>query len=144
LLNASSPIHNSHTMLIELWERLRGYDKWIDVAASIESSKMRRIAHNGRDGSVSYSYNSGNQLTWIDVQGAKHYAQFTVDDQSPLYELVGGESVAIRYNPSDPDRFYYRDLLQSRISFILRSFLYTGLLLSFLALSFLFRFAFSR
>jgi len=33
-----------------------------------------------------------------------------------LFQLVGGESIAIRYNPKDPDEFYYRDLLKSRVN----------------------------
>ena len=131
-------------MLIELWEKLRGYDKWIDVTATIESSKVRKTQHNGRDGSVSYTYDSGDLLSWKDAQGAKHYAPFNVDDESPLYQLVGGEFVAIRYNPAYPDRFYFPDLLRSRVRYAFRCLVYGLALASFLVLIFLFRFTFSH
>lgn len=108
-------------MLIELWERLRGYDKWIETEARIESSQMRETPYTNRDGSVSYTYDASDMLTWLDAQGEKQYAAFTVDDLSPVYQLVGGESVTIRYNPQDPSQFYYRDLLRSRVKLYART-----------------------
>ncbi len=120
-------------MLIERWEKLRGYDKWIEAAATIESSKVRETAHNGRDGSVSYSYDSGDQLIWVDVQGIKHSAQFRVDDESPLYQLVGGETVEIRYNPARPESYYFRALLQSRVRRFFRLTLIAGIVFAVLA-----------
>ena len=50
-----------------------------------------------------------------DSRGEKQYATFDVEEGSPLFQLVGGESVTIRYDPAHPDRFYYRDLLRSRV-----------------------------
>ena len=102
-------------MLIEIWEKLRGYDKWVNAAATIERSDVEKTPHNDRNGSVSYSYEAGDVIAWV-VDGAKHYADFNVEEGSHLFQLVGGESVAIRYNPKDPDDFYYRDLLKSRVN----------------------------
>jgi hypothetical protein len=102
-------------MLIELWERLRGYDKWVQTEAKIESSDIERKAHYGRDGSVNYSWASGDTITWTDTRGEHQTADFKVDDESPLYQLVSGEKVKIRYNPAIPNHFYYRDLLQSKV-----------------------------
>jgi hypothetical protein len=103
-------------MLIELWERLRGYDKWVAAEAKIESSQLNKIPVADRSGNVvDYNYSAGDVITWTDPTGEKHYADFDVDDKSPLYQYIGGESVPIRYDPADPDRFYYRDLLKSRV-----------------------------
>lgn len=102
-------------MLIEIWERLRGYDKWIEASAKIESSDVNRTAHYGRNGDVSYTYDSADELVWMDRQGQKQSAGFSVDDESPIYQLVDGSSVTIRYNPARPDSYYFRALLQSRI-----------------------------
>lgn len=107
-------------MILEFYERLRGYDKWVETKATIESSSMNEIAHTDRSGNISYTYDSGDVLTWTDTRGEKQFADFTVDDESPLYQFVGGESVTIRYDPTRPDRFYYRDLLQSRIRYIFK------------------------
>ncbi len=102
-------------MLIEIWEKLRGYDKWVNAAATIERSDVEKIPYNNRNGTVSYSYEAGDVIAWV-ADGTKHYADFNVEEGSPLFQLVGGESVAIRYNPMDPDDFYYRDLLKSRVN----------------------------
>ena len=102
-------------MLIEIWEKVRGYDKWVNAAATIERSDVEKTPYNNRDGSVSYSYEAGDVIAWV-ADGTKHYADFNVEEGSPLFQLVGGESVAIRYNPKDPEEFYYRDLLKSRVN----------------------------
>jgi len=103
-------------MLIEIWERLRGYDKWVETAAKIESSEVEKTPITDRSGRVvDYSYDSGDMLTWTDRQGEKQYADFTVPDDSPLYQLVGGESVTIRYNPARPEQYYFRELLRTRV-----------------------------
>jgi hypothetical protein len=124
-------------MLIEIWERLRGYDKWVETEAKIESSNLEKTPVEGRSGTVvSYLYASGDTLTWTDRQGEKQYADFTVPDDSPLYQFIGGETVTIRYDPAHPDRFYYRDLLRTRI----HSAVKTTLILIFFGGLFLLRF----
>jgi hypothetical protein len=45
-------------MLIEIWERLRGYDKWVQTEAKVESSQVEETVHSTRYGIV-YSYASG-------------------------------------------------------------------------------------
>jgi len=102
-------------MLIEVWEKFRGYDKWVNATAMIERSDLEKTPYNNRDGSVSYFYGAGDTIAWV-ADGTKHYADFNVEEGSPLFQLVGGESVAIRYNPKNPDEFYYRDLLKSRVN----------------------------
>ena len=102
------------TMLIEIWERLRGYDKWIETEATIPSADVEKTAHMDRRGNVSYTYGSGDEISWMDESGQKHSAEFKVSDDSPLYQLVGGEKVLIRYNPSNPDEYHYPELLRAR------------------------------
>lgn len=109
-------------MVIEIWERLRGYDKWIQAEATVESSNVEKTPIQGRyGGTVGYAYSSGDRLTWIDRQGEKQYADFTVPDDSPLYQMVGGETVTIRYDPANPDRFYYRELLRTKVHTAVKS-----------------------
>ena len=102
-------------MLIEIWERLRGYDKWVQAEAKIESSDVNKTPVRDRGQVVGYSYSSGDTLTWTDASGEKQYATFSVPDDSPLYQLIGGESVTIRYNPANPEQYYFRELLRTRI-----------------------------
>jgi hypothetical protein len=102
-------------MLIELWEWLRGYDKWVETDAKIASADLQQIAHLGRSGGVSYTYDvSGDTLVWKDMSGRCHSAEFRVSDKSPLFHLAGGEKVTIRYNPARPGQYYYPELLRAR------------------------------
>lgn len=119
--------------LIEMWERLRGYDRWTLADAKVRSSRVEKTAHSDRAGNVTYTWASGDELVWTDHKGEEHSADFTVPDDSPLYQLIGGETVSIRYDPSDPDRFYFRDLLQSRVHTAVKTTVYTLLFLAFLA-----------
>jgi hypothetical protein len=105
-----------------MWEHLRGYDKWIETEARIESSDVEETEQVGRYGNVvGYAYSSGDKLTWTDRQGEKQFADFTVSDDSPLYQLIGGETVSIRYDPARPDRFYYRELMRTRVNTAVKS-----------------------
>jgi hypothetical protein len=101
-------------MLIEWWEKIRGYDKWVQTTAKLDSADLERTTHSDRSGHVSYTYASDDRLTWADCQGEQHTADFRVDDESSLYQLVGGEPVTIHYNPAQPEQFYFRELLRSR------------------------------
>jgi hypothetical protein len=110
------------TMLIELWERLRGYDKWVQTEAKIESSDVEKTPVTDRYGRVvDYAYNAGDVITWVDNRGENQYATFDVAEGSKLYQLVDGDSVTIRYDPAQPDRFYYRDLLRYRVKVTVRA-----------------------
>ena len=99
-------------MLIEIWERLRGYDKWIETEAKVESSKVRETP-DAESGGI--AYNCEDVLVWTDRQGENQRAYFAVPDGSPLYQLIGGETIKIRYNPAEPDQYYLRELLQARV-----------------------------
>ena len=115
-------------MLIELWEKLRGYDKWVETEAKIMSSQAEAIPNRYGE-TVNCAYDSNDTLTWVDAAGETQSAQFEVDEQSPLYQLIGGESVTIRYDPRDPSRFYFRELLRSQVNFAVRTALTAGVAL---------------
>jgi hypothetical protein len=122
-------------MTTKLWERLRGYDKWIETTASFESAELEKTAHTDRGGNVSYTWSSFDTIAWTDQKGATHRAEFRVPDDSPIYQLVDGNKATIRYNPADPDHFYYPDLLHTRIATLMKRI---GLTLLFLAVLSLF------
>jgi hypothetical protein len=94
-------------MLIELWERLRGYDKWVPVEARIESTRVWK--RETRYGTVDCS---DDVMLWTDPTGMNHRAPFTTQDGSPLFELIEGSTRAIRYNPADPEEYYCRELYE--------------------------------
>lgn len=101
-------------MLIEFWERLRGYDKWIETEAKIESSDIHEADIKNQYGQTMVrEYDAGDRIAWSDAQGGQHQGKFSADEESPLYQLVDGNTFTIRYNPARPDRFYNRDLMRS-------------------------------
>ena len=95
-------------MLIEFWERLRGYDKWPETEATIISGQKVRRALRLRDPKLNRV--SADMLVWKDQYARKQYGAFVTYDTSALYQLLEGESILIRYDPSRPNRYYNRSL----------------------------------
>jgi hypothetical protein len=96
-------------MLIEIWEKLRGYDRWVEAETTVESTKG--LSYPVEGGTVELS---ADVLLWTDADGGRHRAAFTVPETSPLYQLVRNSTTTIRYNPADPEQYYLRELLQTR------------------------------
>jgi ribosomal 30S subunit maturation factor RimM len=101
-------------MLIEIWEHLRGYDKWAQTNAVVCRSGTEQVEHQGRYGTY-FTTEAGDVIEWTDPTGEKQYADFNAPEGSKLFQLTTGDTVEIRYNPAKPDDFYYRDLLQLRV-----------------------------
>lgn len=115
-------------MLIEIWERLRGYDKWVATQATIESSDPTYYQSRGYD----YS-RSDDVIVWTDSAGENHRAPFTVQVDSPLFQLVQGSKISIRYSPTDPEEYYLRDLLRTRVRKVLSTVVVAALMIAALA-----------
>lgn len=101
-------------MLINLWEKIHGYDHWTSTEATIESSQMEDHVYTYR-GQTSHEYDSRDRLAWIDSEGNRHTGDCEIPDDSPLYQLIEQEKVAIRYNPNDPDQYYFPELVKARL-----------------------------
>jgi hypothetical protein len=100
-------------MLIEIWERLRGYHQWTETQATLESTIVKKEPVEGS--SVLVTATSADTLIWHDQTGQQHRAKFILPDDSPLFKLTAGDTVTLRYNPSHPDSFYLRDLLRTQV-----------------------------
>jgi hypothetical protein len=95
-------------MLIELWEKLRGYDKWPETEATIISGERVRRALRMHDPKLTQV--SADMLVWKDQYARKQYGPFVTYDTSPLYQLLEGQTILIRYSPVQPNRYYSRPL----------------------------------
>jgi hypothetical protein len=111
-------------MLIELWERLLGYEKWTEAEATVRSSKLVDRLVSGRDAKgiwrilLSYPWGvwqSDCEIGWIDASGASRSGKYTVTEKSSLFQEYEGQRVSIRYNPLSPDEFYLRALFIDRL-----------------------------
>jgi hypothetical protein len=100
--------HTGAIMLIELWERLRGYDKWIPAEAYVYPATEIRKKLGKRYQISPESQFSGELLVWLDDYEQAHVGTFVTHETSPLYQLLEGESIPILYNPAKPDRYYCR------------------------------------
>jgi hypothetical protein len=98
-------------MLIEFWERLRGYDKWVETQATVESSRTENIPIRGGE-----IHQNDDVLLWTDSNGERHRAYFEVQGDSSLYELDPDSKITIRYNPADPEQYCLRELLKYRVT----------------------------
>jgi hypothetical protein len=127
-------------MLIELWERLRGYDKWIETEAEVKSSELLGIDFPGKDGHEkqknAIAWNSECRFVWQDYAGNEHIGSFVADEESSLYQLCDGEKFSIRINPRNPEDFYVRGLLESDFARAWKAALWFTLMILILTLFF--------
>jgi hypothetical protein len=100
-------------MLIEIWERLCGYDKWIQREATIKSSRLADV--QVFNSPAAREWRSASTLAWKDEAGQQHTATYEVTDNSSLFQLYEGQTVTIRCNPADPNKFYLPGVLKSRV-----------------------------
>ncbi|MGD0729937.1 MAG: DUF3592 domain-containing protein [Terracidiphilus sp.] len=107
-------------MFVEIWEHLQGYDKWIQTEATIKSSSLAEAeigkVRNTRqmDGQPVDEWRSTSVLSWTDLSGKTQEAAYSVDEDSPLFQMYDGQRVTIRYNPASADQFYLRGVSQSK------------------------------
>ena len=92
-------------MLIELWEKLRGYDKWVEAQATVAELKIQK-------GEIDFKADC--KIEW-DGNGKKQTSSFQADEESPLYQLSEGDQFSIRVNPQEPSEFYSAELIASDI-----------------------------
>jgi len=120
-------------MLIEIWERIRGYDKWIQTEAKVASSDLIEIdfplaQHRTSQPHAALGWKSTCQIVWSDHNCNQHSGSFEAVEESPLYQLCEGESISIRFNPTNPDQFYVSGLLHSNVLSGLKATLWTIIL----------------
>ncbi len=113
-------------MLIEIWERLRGYDKWIQTEARVISSKVERTSRRVKGGRQDI-WIVTNTIVWTARQGQIQSAVFNLADISLLNYFVVGETVTIHYNPVKPSIYYLRELASLNLR---RRIKWTALLLA--------------
>jgi len=111
-------------MLMAIWERWRGYDKWTEAKATVQSSKVVDRLATGRNKkgiwSVLLSYpcsawQSNCEIGWTDASGVSHTGRYAVTENSSLFQEYEGQRVSIRHNPLSPDEFYLRGLFIDRL-----------------------------
>lgn len=108
-----------HMNPIDLWERLRGYDKWTPAVATVQSMELSRVGEIGGDKSkppVAVGWESVCRISWQDQNQTEHTAVFEAYEESPLYQLMEGDTVDIRFNPAKPSEYYLPGLIQSGLS----------------------------
>jgi hypothetical protein len=103
-------------MLIEIWEHLRGYDKWIQTEATIKSSQVEKVVRRKRKGQLIYGWNGMKEITWVDQAGARRTEMFEVRDNPLVFEKFEHKSVIVRYNPAAPSDFFVRELLRYQVN----------------------------
>jgi hypothetical protein len=105
-------------MLIEAWERLHGYHRWTPTTAIVQSAELCRVGelgHGESKPSTALGWESACTMKWKDQNQVEHTAVFHAYEESPLYQLVEGNTVELRFNPSNPSEYYLRGLIESHV-----------------------------
>ncbi|MGA2834795.1 MAG: hypothetical protein ABSE55_17165 [Terracidiphilus sp.] len=107
-------------MLIEIWERLRGYDKWIQTEATVKSSEVEEIIEgfDTRAEALISTWHGYEELVWKDRFGTEWKKEVDARENSPLFRLYDGKSTIVCYNPASPEEFYVREQLQYKINLV--------------------------
>ena len=112
-------------MLTKIWERIRGYDKWVEATATIKSSQLeQQVVGNDKLGRPFYGWRGDEELVWTDKSGGQQCEPLSVTEGSPVFQCVEGNAVTIRYNPADFGDFYVREQLQYQVSRIAKILLW--------------------
>jgi hypothetical protein len=125
-------------MLTENWERLRGYDKWIQTEATILSSELTEpdagLERNEKRSNLGspFQWHSTCTIGWTDVSGISHKGSYTVPELSPLFQLYQGQTVPIRYNPACPGEYYLHELCINKAASTLKRTLFIAYFAFFL------------
>jgi hypothetical protein len=102
---------------LRIWEKISGIDKWIDAPAQVVESRVRDLDILGgptsRKSGPIYS-ESFIRITWTDQRGVTHSGELEAPEESPLYQLIEGDTVQIRFNPATPDEFKVRGLARDQ------------------------------
>ncbi len=117
------------TMLIEIWEHLRGYDKWVEAEATIESAQLiDRLTRRPKPPWwrwLSYvdllvnPWQANCAIAWTDAGGARYLGSYAVCEKDPLFQKYEGQRVSIRYNPANPEQYYLLEGASRRALFSL-------------------------
>jgi hypothetical protein len=106
-------------MLMAIWEWLRGYSKWTPAEATVVFVKEEHT-YTDKDGKqLHYSYITGDRLVWTDAGGEKRSAPLRPAGKDPKYQFAEGETASIRYNPSNPEQYYFRELEKMRVRYVI-------------------------
>lgn len=120
--------NTGYNMWLELWEKLRGYDHWIEARATIETSLS---AQGAQEAAL-----CGDMLVWTDERGQRQAAEFLVPDDCTLYQKVSGDTLLIRYNPRKPGQFYHRQLHRVRVRTTIKRVAITVFLIALIVMAF--------
>ncbi len=83
-------------MLIKIWERIRGIDKWPETTATVTSVNYYSASKAGDLADVGFRYR--------DAKGEDHYGSYTVDSMTSLYNINADDTFSVWYNPKKPDQ----------------------------------------
>ena len=103
-------------MFIEIWERLRGYDTWIEAEATIKSSKIEQVVRRKSKGQIIFGWDWNKEIAWVDQAGIQQSEMFEVKDSPFVFKMHDRSRVFIRYNPISPSDFYIREHIRYQVS----------------------------
>ena len=93
-------------------------DNWIEAQAKVVESRLCAVDLVGksvRDSRSPAAYSDAIiRLTWVDQQNTVHSGEVTAPEDSPVFQLIEGESIAIKFNARNPDEFRIEGLSRAQ------------------------------
>jgi hypothetical protein len=113
-------------MFIEWWERVRGFDRWPEVRATIESTRKYGPAATG---GTNFATNlpvfrkdvmlERMSIAYATVDGVGHTKRIWLPACPLLLSLAPGDHFYVRYCPDNPNRLHIRERTQGNFVMIL-------------------------
>ena len=114
-------------MFIEWWEQIRGFDRWPEVPATIESTRTYGPAATGSG--TDFAIRSPvfrkdvllerMSITYATVDGVRQTKRIWLPACPLLLSLAPGDHFYLRYSPGNPSRLYIRERTQGNFVMIL-------------------------
>ena len=84
--------------------KLFGREKWVETEARVTESSIRDLGLLVSRPKSTYN-DALVRIVWTDGRGVTHEGQFEAPEESPLFQLIEGDTLPIKYNFSAADEF---------------------------------------
>jgi len=117
-------------MLVKIWERLRGIDKWPQTTATVTEITYDSLPRGGHMANVAFRYRDPN--------GEDQYWTYTVDSMTSLYNIQPNDTFSVWFNPKRPEQ-NFSDEIESTANRTLVIILFAAVMIALIVFVWIFR-----
>jgi hypothetical protein len=102
-------------LILEFWERLRGFDQWPLTEGKVRSSAVHRTTLRGKGGRLVDSWRTVLEVEWTDPDGLQRTRKIGLRAVSSDFNSIGSTNLSVRYKPTDYSKFFVREELRQKV-----------------------------